>query len=286
MKEDKRRVEISVISDVHLGTSGCQAEELLNYLKSIKPQTLILNGDIIDIWQFSKRYWPKTHMKIIKQIIGMSTKHTRVYYITGNHDETLRKFEGLQMGNISILNQLVLDIEGKKTWFFHGDVFDVIMQYSKWLAKLGSVGYELLIRLNTFINYLSRLLGKGNVSLSKKIKDNVKTAVKYINDFETSAANLAIRKGYNVIACGHIHLPEIKNITDSKGNSVLYLNSGDWVENLTALEYNDSEWHVYSYLNDPKMLEIEEGENEGFNISIDDLNNKEIFNRMLNEFQN
>ncbi len=284
MKKEKRHVEIVVISDVHLGTTGCQAVELLHYLQSIKPDVLILNGDIIDIWQFKKRYWPKSHMKVIKQLIGMSTKRTRIYYITGNHDEILRKFAGLQMGNICILNQLVLNIEGKKTWFFHGDVFDVIMQYSKWLAKAGSIGYDLLIHINTLVNYISRLLGKGRISLSKTIKDNVKTALKYINNYEVSAASLAIQKGYEYIVCGHIHLPEIRKIGDNKGNLVQYMNSGDWIENLSALEYNQGEWRIYRYHMDDQMHEFRE-ENDEFASSMADMDNKEIFNKMLNEFQ-
>jgi UDP-2,3-diacylglucosamine pyrophosphatase LpxH len=283
MKEKKRRVEIAVISDVHLGTTGCHAKELLQYLRSIKPNVLILNGDIIDMWQFKKRYWPKSHMKVIKYLIGLSAKGTLIYYITGNHDETLRKFAGLHMGNLSIVNYVELDLNGKKAWFFHGDVFDVIMQHSKWLAKLGSIGYDLLIHINTFVNYFNKLFGRGKISLSKKIKDNVKTAVKYINNFELTAANLAIKKGFDYIVCGHIHHPEIRTISDSKGNSILYLNSGDWIENLSALEYNKGEWNIYVYSDAKMKTEIPEGEDSS--TSIEDMNNKEVFHLMLNEFK-
>jgi len=284
MKEKKRRVEISVISDVHLGTSGCHAKELLVYLRSIKPGILILNGDIIDIWQFKKRYWPKSHMRVIKYLIGIATKGTKVYYITGNHDETLRKFAGLQMGNLSIVNQVELELDGKRAWFFHGDVFDVIMQYSKWLAIIGSIGYDLLIKLNTFVNLVSKLLGRGKVSLSKKIKDNVKTAVKYINNFEETAAGLAIAKKFDYLICGHIHHPEIRTIVDNRGNSVIYLNSGDWVENLSALEYDTGSWKVYYYNDDRRMKKVNPEDDE-FAASITDLDNKELFSRMLKEFQ-
>ncbi len=284
MNEKKRKVKLVVISDVHLGTYGCHAKELLRYLKSIKTEMLVLNGDIIDIWQFKKHYWPKSHMKVIKYLIGLATKGTKVYYVTGNHDETLRKFAGMQMGGLEIVNNISLELNGQKIWIFHGDVFDVIMKNSKWLAKLGAVSYDALIVLNVFINYISKLVGRGKVSLSKKIKDNVKTALKYINNFEETAAALAIHKEYNCIVCGHIHHPEMREIKDLKGNSIMYLNSGDWIENLTALEYNKGDWKIYYYNND-LALHNQESEDESSN-SLEDMNNKEIFKRMIRDFQN
>jgi UDP-2,3-diacylglucosamine pyrophosphatase LpxH len=283
MKDKKRNVELVVISDVHLGTYGSHAKELLRYLKSIKAQTLILNGDIIDIWQFKKRYWPKSHMKVVKNIIGQATKGTKVYYITGNHDETLRRFAGMRLAGLEITNKISLELEGKKVWFFHGDVFDSIMQYSKWLAKLGSISYDALIYLNVLVNWVSRLIGRGKVSLSKKVKDNVKSALKFIDNFEQTAAALAIQKGYDTIVCGHIHHPEMREIQDQKGNSIMYLNSGDWIENLTALEYNKGKWEIYRY-SDDASLHMEDSENEQEK-SLDDMDNKEIFKVMFNEFQ-
>ncbi len=284
MKQKKRDVELVVLSDIHLGTYGCHAKELGKYLKSINPKTLILNGDIIDIWQFKKRYWPKSHMKIVKYFIGLSAKGTKVYYITGNHDETLRKFSDLEMGNLHIVNKLELELDGKKAWFFHGDVFDVIMQHSKWLAKLGAISYDALILLNVLVNNISKMFGRGKVSLSKKIKDNVKSAVKYINDFEESAAKLAIQKGFDYIVCGHIHHPDDRIIKDEQGKSIRYLNSGDWIENLSALEYHKKKWKVYHYREDIKVA------NNGFDHDEDtgttELDNKELFRKMLKEFQN
>jgi UDP-2,3-diacylglucosamine pyrophosphatase LpxH len=151
VKKQKRSIDILVISDIHLGTYGCHAKELLHYLKSIRPKQVVLNGDIIDIWQFSKSYWPKSHMKVIKHLIGWMGKGIKTYYVTGNHDEMLRKFEGLKMGALRIVNKVVLELpEGKRAWVFHGDVFDVTMQHSKWLAKLGAVGYDTLILINKF----------------------------------------------------------------------------------------------------------------------------------------
>src|SRR5918993_1227238 len=185
MGKKKREVELVVLSDIHLGTYGCHAEELLRYLKSIKAQRLILNGDIIDMWQFSKRYWPKAHMQVLKHITGLLTKNTKIIYLTGNHDEMLRKFSGFRLGSFRIDNKVVLNLNGKKAWIFHGDVFDVTMQHSKWLAKLGAIGYYTLIVINGLANFISeKVFGKGRFSFSKKIKNSVKTAVKFINNFE------------------------------------------------------------------------------------------------------
>lgn len=250
----KRDLEIVVISDLHLGTYGCQAKEILKYLKSIKPKILILNGDIIDIWQFSKRYWPDSHMKVLRKILKFISEGVTVYYLTGNHDELLRKFDGMEIGNFHLQNKLVLDIDGEKAWFFHGDIFDVTMQHSKWLAKLGSVGYDILIIINSCTNFLLNMIGREKMSFSKKIKAHFKDAVKFINNFENVAADLAIENRYAQVICGHIHQPEIKNIKTSAG-SVLYLNSGDWVENLTALEYNNKQWTLFKY--DSKDFEKE-----------------------------
>lgn len=251
MQKTKREVDVVVLSDVHLGTIGCRAEELLKYLNSIQPKQLILNGDIVDIWQFSKRYWPKSHMRIVKHITSLLSKGIPVQYVTGNHDELLRKFEGFNLGGLSIVNKIILNLDGKKAWIFHGDVFDVTMQYAKWLTKLGSIGYDLLILINSGVNFFARMFGKEKVSLSRKIKNSVKSAVKYINSFEQTAADIAIEKGYDYVVCGHIHHPEMKEITNKNG-STRYLNSGDWIESLSALEYHQGKWSIYQYEEDQK----------------------------------
>ena len=279
--KSKRKLDIVVISDVHLGTYGCHAKELLKYLKSINPKTVVLNGDIIDVWQFSKRYWPKSHMKVIKYLINLSSQGKEIYYITGNHDEMLRKFVGFELGSLSIKNKLVLELDNKKAWFFHGDVFDVTMKHSKWLARLGSVGYDALILLNKAVNYFSSLLGKGKISLSKKIKDSVKTAVKFINNFEDTAVKIAIENNFDFVVCGHIHKPTIKNVTAEKGN-VTYLNSGDWVENLTALEYSKKEWVIYKYDDSHYKKEVEESNLEQ---DVIDKTSKEIFGELVADFR-
>ena len=245
----KRKVEIAVISDVHLGTYGCHAKQLLTYLNSIEPKKLILNGDIVDIWQFSKRYFPKSHLKVIKKIIDMAADGVEVIYITGNHDEMLRKFTDTTIGNISIVNKKVLTLDGKKAWFFHGDVFDVSIQNAKWLARLGGYGYDMLILLNRFVNWCLERMGKERYSLSKRIKNGVKRAIKYINDFEKVASDLAIENGYDYVVCGHIHQPKMVEIENRFGKTT-YLNSGDWVENFTALEYQFKRWKLYNYNSD------------------------------------
>ena len=245
----KRKVEISVISDVHLGTYGCQAKQLLTYLNSINPKKLILNGDIIDIWQFSKRYFPKSHLKVIKKIIDMASEGVEVIYITGNHDDMLRKFSGTTIGNIKIDDKALLDLDGKKAWFFHGDVFDASIQNARWLAKLGGYGYDLLILINRFTNWCLERLGREKYSLSLRIKNSVKKAVKYISDFEEVASDLAIENGYDYVICGHIHQPKMLLKKNRLGETI-YLNSGDWVENFTALEYQFKRWKIYNYDSD------------------------------------
>ncbi len=283
-KSKKRKLDIAVISDVHLGTFGCRATELHNYLKTINPKTLILNGDIIDIWQFNKRYFPKAHMKVIKQLMSFITSGTKVYYITGNHDEMLRKFKGFRLGSFEIVNKVVLDIDGKKGWFFHGDVFDVTMQHSKWLAKLGGIGYDSLIMLNTAVNWISEALGYNRLSFSKKIKNSVKSAVKFINNFETTASDIAIDNGYEYVVCGHIHQPEMRVIKNEQGET-LYLNSGDWIENLTALEYSNKEWKLYEYEKDelakrvPETIEVSDVE-----LVKSEQTNSQLFEDLLMEF--
>ena len=243
---NKRPLDIAVISDVHLGTVGCHALELLQYLNSIDPKMIILNGDFVDIWNFRKYYWPESHMMVLRTLLTMMTNGTDIYYLTGNHDEVLRKVSSLQLGPFFVRDKLILELKGEKVWIFHGDIFDITMRQSKWIAKAGSHGYDLLILLNRLINKISERMGRGKLSLSKKIKDSVKKAVRFIDDFETTAIDLAIDQGYDYVICGHIHQPKIRGYENENG-SVIYMNSGDWVENLTALEYDGDEWNLYKY---------------------------------------
>ena len=253
---EKRHVDVVVISDLHLGTFGCHAKEIVNYLQSISPNLLILNGDIVDGWQFSKRYFPSAHLEVINEIFNLQHNGTRVVYITGNHDEFLRRYSDLNIGNFQLTDKLIIEIDGKLTWIFHGDVFDNTTKGSaKLLAKLGGKGYDMLILMNRFINFSLQKIGKEKISFSKKIKNSVKKAISYINDFEETAASLAIENKYDFVICGHIHHPQQKVITNKHGK-VIYLNSGDWIENLTSLEYYDHSWHIYHY-HDEEFKETE-----------------------------
>lgn len=246
----KRTPEIVVLSDLHLGTVGCHAVELTQYLNSIEPRILILNGDIFDIWNFKKYYWPDSHMQAVKCFLSMLANGTDIYYLTGNHDEVIRKISGLQLGPLFVKDKLVLNLNGEKCWIFHGDIFDITMKHTKWVAKIGGHGYDMLILLNRFINYVLEKMGRSKVSLSRRIKNSVKKAVKFIDDFETAAMELAVQNGYQYVVCGHIHQPKIRGYENEEG-SVIYMNSGDWVENLTALEYDGRGWKLYKYSEDP-----------------------------------
>lgn len=239
----KRKVDILVISDLHLGTYGCRAKELVEYLRSIKPAMVILNGDIIDIWQFKKSYFPASHMKVLKRLLKLAAK-VPVYYITGNHDEALRRYSPAELGQLRLVDRLELTVEGERYWFFHGDVFDASMEHAKWLAKLGGSGYDLLIRINNLVNWVLERTGRPRMSFSKRIKQSVKRAVAYIADFEETAAAIAIHEGFQHVVCGHIHQPQMRRITTSKG-SVRYMNSGDWIEHMSALEFVNGKWSLY-----------------------------------------
>jgi UDP-2,3-diacylglucosamine pyrophosphatase LpxH len=263
---DKRPLEVVVISDIHLGSYGCRAKELVNYLKSISPNILILNGDIIDGWQFSKRYFPLSHMQVIKEVMQMITRGTRVFYITGNHDEMMRRYSDLQMGNFTLTDKLVLEIDNKMTWVFHGDVFDNTTRNSaKFLAKLGSKGYNLLIRFNRFVNFILKMFGQERVSISKRVMAGVNRAVAKINDFEIIAAELAIEKKYDYVICGHIHKPQ-KRVVENQEGKVTYLNAGDWVEHCTALEYKQNEWSIFEY--DEKNFPVQNNVDEQPKLSV------------------
>ena len=250
----KRSVELVVISDVHLGTYGCHAKELLRYLSSIAPKKLILNGDIIDIWQFRKSYFPESHLQVLKYILDLAYTDCEVVYITGNHDEMLRKFGKMQFGRIELTNRKLLNIDNNKVWIFHGDVFDASIQHTKWLAKLGGWGYDRLIQLNNIINWGLVKLGYEKYSLSKQIKNSVKKAVKFISDFEETASHLAVENGYDYVICGHIHQPQIRKVETKKG-ACTYMNSGDWIENLTSLEYHQGKWSLFHYEQHKMYLE-------------------------------
>lgn len=236
------------ISDVHLGTRFSKAKKLLNFLKHNECENLILVGDIIDGWAIKRKFiWPQTHSDVIQKILKKARKGTNVHFITGNHDQFIRPFVPLVLGDsLNISNELDYQgINGKKYYITHGDFFDSITMTKKWLAILGDYGYDLLLHLNTVLNFIRQKLGiKKYWSLSKYVKDSVKSSVSFINDFESVLSTHAKNKGYDGIICGHIHKAEIKDI-----NGIQYLNCGDWVENCTAIiETFDGEFKIIDWL--------------------------------------
>ncbi len=243
----KRPVEVVVLSDLHLGTYASRAKEFSAYLKSIETRLLILNGDIIDGWQFNKRYFPPAHISAIKEIFSQLANGTRVVYITGNHDDAFRKYSDITLGNFLLADKIAIEINGKKTWVFHGDLFDhTTAGQARFLGKLGSNGYAILLGFNKMVNRLMGLLGKEKLSLSASIMRQFNKRFIKIDEFEQKIAEIAIEKKFDTVICGHIHQPR-KRIIGNENGSVEYLNSGDWVENMTALEYYDKSWHLYQY---------------------------------------
>jgi len=239
----KRKLEIAVISDVHLGTHGCYADNLLAYLSSISPKTLILNGDILDTWDFKKSYFPPSHLNVIKKFISMASEGTVVYYLTGNHDNIPSSLRRTAFKNIIFCKRLVLNLNGKKTWFIHGAIFDITLVDAKWIAKLGTLGFALLLRVNKLVYRMLKRKKRDNYFLSGRIKGN-KTWSKYISDFEHTVTDLAADNGYDCVVCGHINEPK-KEYRETPQGNILYLNSGDWVKNRTALEYSFKRWKLY-----------------------------------------
>jgi UDP-2,3-diacylglucosamine pyrophosphatase LpxH len=220
------------ISDVHLGTAGCKAEFLLDFLRFNESWDLYLVGDIIDGWQLKKNwYWKQSHNDVVQKVLRKSRKGTRVTYVAGNHDEVLRQFIGMAFGEIRIVNETTHHLlDGRKLWITHGDFFDGIIQHAKWLAYLGDSLYTLILKLNDAFNRTRHRLGMSYWSLSQYLKHRVKNAVSFITEFEQVLVNEARRRGFDGVVCGHIHKAEIRMIDD-----VLYCNDGDWVESLSAL---------------------------------------------------
>jgi UDP-2,3-diacylglucosamine pyrophosphatase LpxH len=254
-----RELEVAVISDLHLATYASKPKKVLKYLKSILPNILVLNGDIIDSWRFSRNYFPKNQLKVVRQIIKMMEKGVQVYYVTGNHDEFLRKFAPITIGNLTIVNQLVLDLDGLKTWIFHGDIFDSTIHGKKWLAKFGAALKGFLSMLNRLVNQVLLFFGKNEVILYKNIKYRLIRDRLNLSATESKILNAALAQGYQTVVCGHTHVPKEKEVTVSE-KTVRYLNCGDWVENFTAAEYNHGEWRLFFQNNleeEPQPDELE-----------------------------
>jgi UDP-2,3-diacylglucosamine pyrophosphatase LpxH len=225
------------ISDVHLGTPGCQAEPLLEFLRLTESEHLYLVGDMVDGWQLKRRwYWHQTHNDVVQKVLRKARKGTRVSYIAGNHDEALRHFLGVALGGIEIRDEAVhVTADGRRLLVIHGDLFDAVVQRARWLAHLGDALYTFALKLNQWYNHMTARMGWSYWSLSQYLKHRVKNAVSYMTDFEEALAHEARRRGFDGVVCGHIHKAEIRDI-----GGVLYCNDGDWVESLTALVELDS----------------------------------------------
>lgn len=242
----KKKYKSIFISDVHLGTRASQAEKLCKFLKENTCENLYLVGDIIDGWRLQRKwYFPQEHANVIRRIFTASKRDTNVYYILGNHDEVLRKYlkYNIELGNVKILNEIVHEINGKKYLVIHGDFFDPVMNHAKWLMHIGDIAYNLLIWLNLQLNWFRKRLGLRPWSLSKFLKSKTKEAVNFIGNYEEQLSEYCKKKEYDGIICGHIHTPADKIIND-----IHYLNTGDWVENSTAiLEHYDGKIELISY---------------------------------------
>ncbi|PKQ68328.1 UDP-2,3-diacylglucosamine diphosphatase [Raineya orbicola] len=244
----KKHHKTIVISDVHLGASGSKTKQLVRFLKQNTCETLILNGDIIDGWQLQRSgKWKRKHTRFIKVVLKMMDKYkTRVIYVRGNHDDFLDQILPLRIGRLSICKDYIYESFGKRYYITHGDIFDSITTKLKFVAKLGDIGYNFLLWLNKRYNQYRAKRGLPYYSLSQKIKAKVKTAVSYIDDFEKELAHFAKIKQCDAVICGHIHQPAMKEI-----DGILYLNSGDWVESLTALtEDFNGNWELVHYIKD------------------------------------
>ena len=273
----KRNLDILVISDLHLGTYGSEADEVLAYLDSIDADKIVINGDFVDIMLLNKRFLSSSHMKVIKYFLDLISEGKEIYYVTGNHDELIRKFVNFKIQNFKIVNQIVLDTPEGKVWMFHGDVFDFSIQ-TAWLTKLAGFLYDYMIIYNSWVNKkIMRPLGRKRLNFSKIIKANVKTAVQYFANFERKAAEIAEKNGYKYVVCGHIHTPKIESF-EINGKEIIYMNSGDWLESLSSLEYVNNEWSIYMHKRTEKDFKNDES-------SKIEMSNKELYRDLIAEFK-
>lgn len=239
------RVRTVWLSDVHLGTPGCQARALLDFLKHVECDTLYLVGDIIDGWQLRRQWhWPQAHNDVVQKLLRKARKGTRVIYVPGNHDEFARKYLGHAFGGIEVHEEWVhTTADGRRLWITHGDLYDGVVQCARWLALLGDSLYEFTLKLNRHLNSLRARMGLPYWSLSKYLKLKVKRAVSYVSDFEAALAREAHKRGVDGLVCGHIHHAEMRYI-----EGILYCNDGDWVESLSALvEHDDGRLEVIDW---------------------------------------
>jgi len=255
-KRQRLRFRTVWISDVHLGTAGCNAELLLDFLKSIECETLYLVGDIIDAWQLKRGwYWPTRHNDVVRRVLKMAKHDTRVVYIPGNHDELLRDFVGLMLGDIEIVPEVIHHTaDGRRLLVLHGDIFDSVVMYARWLAFLGDHAYTLLLKSNRIVNAVRTWMGLPYWSLAAHLKKKVKNAVQFISRYEEVVAHAAVERRVDGVVCGHIHSAEIRQFGD-----VTYYNDGDWVESCTALvEHADGRMEVLDWAERNRGRALEE----------------------------
>jgi UDP-2,3-diacylglucosamine pyrophosphatase LpxH len=241
----RRRYRAIWISDVHLGTRGCKADFLLDFLNKTEAPLLYLVGDIFDGWRMKRSwYWPESHSAVVQAILRKARKGTRVIYVPGNHDEVLRAYTGVHFCDIEVCEQTVhTTADGRRFLVLHGDQFDGVVKYAKWLALLGDWAYNVMIAVNHWFNVARRRLGFGYWSLSAYLKFKVKNAVQFIDNFERTVADEARRHGVDGVICGHIHHAEHRDI-----QGVTYINDGDWVESCTALvEHQDGRMQIVNW---------------------------------------
>jgi UDP-2,3-diacylglucosamine pyrophosphatase LpxH len=237
------------ISDLHLGTPGCRAAALLDFLRSVECETLYLVGDIIDGWQLRRSwYWPQAHNDVVQKLLRKARKGTRVIFVPGNHDEFARKYLGHTFGGVEVIDDPIHETaDGRRLWITHGDYFDGVVQHAKWLAYVGDWAYELTLRINRHLNSMRARLGLPYWSLSRYLKLKVKRAVNFVGDFEAAVAREARVRGVHGVVCGHIHQAEMRSI-----DGVLYCNDGDWVESQTALfEHADGRLEIADWSRRP-----------------------------------
>ena len=228
----KRKFRTIWISDVHLGTRGCNAAMLVDFLRAVECETLYLVGDIVDGWRLKKGwYWPDEHNEVVRRILKMAHRGTRVVFVAGNHDEMLRDYAGMTFGGVElVLEATHTTVDGRKLLVTHGDSFDGVVLYARWLAFLGDKAYDLLLRANILFNTVRRRLKMPYWSLSAYCKKRVKNAVQFISSYEDAVAQEAQHRGFDGVVCGHIHCAEIREF-----GGITYYNDGDWVESCTAL---------------------------------------------------
>jgi len=248
----KRTVRTIWISDVHLGFPGCSAEYLLEFIRDMRCETLYLVGDIIDFWSLKKkRYWPQAHNNVVRSILGKAKHDTRVIYVPGNHDEVMREYDGLTLGNVEIRNSVIHEtVDGRRLLVMHGDQFDSAVVNSKFISLIGSAAYDFLLRLNRYVNWCREKMGREYWSLAGAVKHKVKKAVKYISNFEGAVIHEAHRQNVDGLVCGHIHRAELTRL-----DGVTYMNCGDWVESCTALiEHHDGTLELLKLADSAEVL--------------------------------